>query len=141
MKPVFTFTAILACIAVLAGTALAQQPSVPRTSRAFAKLDADQNGKVTAQELELKAAKAFFRMDGDNNGEVTSAEIDAALLKLANARRNRMLKAMDADASGGVTKAELENYVTVLMTTADANADGGVTLDEARSFRIAKLKK
>ena len=141
MKKILTLTATLACMSALAGTALAQQPSVPRTARAFAKLDADQNGKVTPQELELKAAKAFFRMDGDGNGEVTSAEIDAALLKLANARRNRMLKALDGDGSGAVSKAELEHYVTALMTSADANADGGVSLDEARSFRVAKLKK
>ena len=56
-------------------------------------------------------------------------------------RRARMLRAMDADADGSITKGELDTFIEKLMKSADANADGGVSLDEARSFKVAKLKK
>ena len=133
--------AAFAGVALVTLPALAMEPSLPRSPKIFAKLDADANGKITFEELQPKAIKRFTRFDGDNNGEVTSAEIDASLQKYMTLRRNHMLKAMDADANGAVSKAELDQFLKSLMKAADADADGGITLEEARTFRVAKIRK
>ena len=48
---------------------------------------------------------------------------------------------MDKDANGIVTRAELDSFVAVMLTSADSNQDGGVSLEEAQSFRLAKVAK
>lgn len=133
--------AALAGLFLIAIPALALEPTLPRAPKVFARLDADSNGKITFQELEPKALKRFERLDSDKNGEVTAAEIDASMLKYMTQRRARMLRAMDADTNGSITKGELDTFIETLMKSADANADGGVSLEEARGFKVAKLKK
>lgn len=128
-------------IAAEAAQVLAQEPTVPRSPRAFGRIDANKDGSVTVQELLPRAERAFFRMDGDKNGDVSTAEIDLALQKIVVQRRKRILGAMDADGNGSISKPELERYVASLLKSADANGDGGVSLEEARSFRVAKGKK
>ena len=56
-------------------------------------------------------------------------------------RRDRILKSMDANADGSVSKAELDGYVAKMLETADADGDGGVSLDEIKKYRVAKLRK
>ena len=133
--------AMLAGLICATAPAFALEPALPRSPKVFAKLDTDSNGRITIQELEPRALRRFTRLDGDKNGEVSSAEIDASLQKFMTMRRNRMLKAMDADSSGAISRAELDRFVEKLLKAADADADGGVSLDEARNFRLAKLRK
>ena len=125
----------------LGSMALAMEPSLPRTPKVFAKLDGNSDGKITLAEIQPKAEKRFLKLDGDKNGEVTTAEIDAALQKALDSRRRHILKLMDADGNGTVAKAELDQFIAKLIETADADSDGGVTLEEARNFRVAKLRK
>jgi len=141
MNKTTPIAAALTGLAFLTIPALALEPTLPRGPKVFARLDADSNGKITRQELQPKAVARFDRLDSDKNGEVTAAEIDATLQKYLTMRRNRMLKDMDADANGAISKAELEQFVDRLLTAADSDADGGITLDEARSFKLAKLRK
>jgi Ca2+-binding EF-hand superfamily protein len=135
-------TIVLAGVAaaILAGVAIANEPSLPRGERMFKRLDSDGNGKITLAEIGPKASKRFLRMDGDSDGTVTAAEIDTFLKQRIEKRRQRMLDRMDADKNGAVTQAELEQFVQVLFKEADTDQDGGVTLAEARAFKISKLK-
>lgn len=126
---------------MVAGPAFAMEPAMPRAPKVFAKIDANSDGKITPEELRPKAEARLFRADGDKNGEVTGAEIDAVLQRYVELRRNRILRMLDGDKNGAITKAELDAYVDALLKSADADADGGVTLEEARSFKLAKLAK
>ncbi len=139
-KPMMFVAAALGTLA-LGGMALAMEPYLPRSAKVFAKLDGNSDGKITLAEIQPKAEKRFLKIDADKNGEVTTAEIDAALQKALESRRKHILKMMDADANGTVSKAELDRFITSLIETADADSDGGVTLDEAKNFRVAKLRK
>lgn len=141
MNKTIPTAAALTGLALLTIPALALEPTLPRAPKVFARLDTDSDGKISRQELQPKAVARFDRVDSDKNGEVTAAEIDATLQKYLTLRRNRMLKDMDADANGGISKAELEQFVDRLVKAADGDADGGVTLEEARSFKLAKLRK
>jgi Ca2+-binding EF-hand superfamily protein len=132
---------ILAGLAVVPTAALAMEPYLPKSAKSFAKLDSDNNGKITMGELQPRAEQRFLKLDGDKNSEVSSAEIDAALNRALENRRNRVLKAMDADTSGSISKAELDQFISAMMNSADADKDGSVTFEEAKKYRVAKLRK
>jgi Ca2+-binding EF-hand superfamily protein len=132
-------------LALLAGVAIApamaMEPYLPRTPKAFGKADADANGKVTAAEIAPLAEKRFARLDKDGNGAVTAAEIDEALMRALERRRDRVLAKLDANKDGIISRAELDRSVEALVAAADGDRDGGVSLEEALNYRVAKLKK
>ena len=133
--------ALLGSMAIVPAAALAMEPYLPKSPKAFSKADADSNGKVTASEIAPLAGKRFVRLDADKDGAVSAAEIDASLTRALERRRDRMLANLDADKNGTISRAELDGYVAKLVDAADGDHDGGVTLEEARNSRVAKLKK
>ena len=141
MKPISVGMATFAAIVLLAGTAAAIEPWIPRNGKIFAKLDADSSGKVTLDEIKPPAEKRFTSYDADGDGAVSAAEIDARLKQAIERRRNRILASLDDDRNGSVSKAELDKFVEAMFNGADADHDGGITLDEARAFRMAAWRK
>lgn len=112
--------------------AFAQEATLPRTERSFARLDADSDGKVTMNEWKPKAVKRFLRLDDDQNGTVTTAEIDTWLKKGIERRKERMLGRLDLNKDGSVTRDEVDAYIDALFNGADGDKDGGLTLAEVR---------
>ena len=141
MKHQFIAAIAFAGSALFATQALAFEPSFPRNPKIFAKLDVDSNGSITIEELKPRAEKRMLRLDTDKNNEVTTVEIDVYLQKRLEQQRNHMLVAMDADKNGAITVAELDKFIEAMFSDADANKDGGVNFQEARDYRIAKIKK
>ena len=141
MKPISIAMAAVAGVILLAGTAAAIEPWIPRNGKIFAKLDADSSGKVTLNEIIPPAEKRFTGYDADGDGAVSAAEIDARLKQALERRRNRILASLDGDKNGSVSKAELDKFVEAMFNGADADHDGGITLDEARAFRMAAWRK
>jgi len=133
--------ALMAGVALAPSAGHAMEPYLPKTPGAFGKADADRNGKVTAEEIAPLAGKRFARLDGDKNGSVSAAEIDAALKLALERRRDRILAKLDADKDGMITRAELDRSIETMVAAADGDRDGGVSLEEARNYRVAKLKK
>ena len=133
--------AFASAVMVVPTAAMALEPYLPKTPKGFSKLDSDANGKVTVDEFRQTAEKRFLRLDGNKDGAVSTAEIDQALQKSMETRRNRILKFMDADQDGSVSKVELDAMVARLLASADADSDGGLTLDEIRNYRVAKIRK
>ena len=126
---------IFAGVAVvgLAGTYLAAnalEPYLPRSERAFARLDANGDGKVEPGELKPKALKRFLRIDEDSDGTVTGAEIDLWLARQAEKRKARLLSRLDKSGDGNIARDEVEAFVEALFNVADADHDGAVTLAE-----------
>ena len=141
MKIYLSAMILLAAAGLLAAQSLAIEPSFPRNTKVFGKLDADQDGKITLGEIKPKAEKRLLRLDADKNSEISVAEIDAFLQKRLEQRRNRMLGLLDGDKDGVITVAELDKLVDAMFNDADADKDGGVSLEEARNFRMAKMAK
>ena len=133
--------AIFGAMAIVPATAFAMEPYLPRSPKAFSKADVDANGKVTAAELTPRAEKRFERIDTDRNGAVSAAEIDVSLQKALERRRDRILADLDTDKDGAISRAELDASVDRLVAAADADHDGGVSIDEAKNYRLAKLRK
>ncbi|WP_162914493.1 hypothetical protein [Taklimakanibacter lacteus] len=126
--------AAAAALLTLATThlAFAQEATLPRSERSFARLDADSDGKVTINEWKPKAVKRFMRLDDDQNGTVTTAEIDTWLKKGIERRKERILSRLDQNKDGDVTRAEVDAYIDALFNGADGDKDGGLTLAEVR---------
>ena len=133
--------ALVSALAVVPATAFAMQPYLPKNPKSFGKADVDANGKVTAAEIAPRAGKRFERLDTDRNGAVSVAELVDALQKALERRRARILADLDANKDGAISRAELDASVDRLVAAADSDHDGGVTLDEARNYRLAKLRK
>jgi hypothetical protein len=141
MKNTAAFAGLLAAVTLFGAAAFAAEPFLPRMQRAFDKLDADKDGKVTTAEFLPLAQRRFLRDDSNKDGLISRAEIDAALSAAMERRRDRILANMDTDKDGSISRAELDSFASALVKGADADGDGGVTLAEARSFRLAKWRK
>jgi Ca2+-binding EF-hand superfamily protein len=142
-EPMTARTLILtaAGLALLAGAALAIEPSIPRIPRVFAKLDQNHDGKIALAEIGPKAEQRLLRYDLDKNGAVSGKEIDEVILKYVERRRDRILAHLDLDKDGAITTAELDKVMEAMFNGADANDDGGITIEEARDFKVAKWRK
>jgi Ca2+-binding EF-hand superfamily protein len=136
-----TLIVTAAGLALLAGAALAIEPSIPRHKPVFAKLDANHDGKIALAEIGPKAEKRLLRYDLDKNGAVSAKEIDEVILKYVQRRRNRIMAHLDIDKDGAITPAELDKVLEAMFNGADANDDGGITIEEAREFKVAKWRK
>lgn len=93
------------------GVALANEPSIPATTRAFKSLDQNADGKIELTEIQPRAVKRFQRFDGNGDGDVTAGEIAENLQKRAERRKLGILSRMDADTDGTVTRSELDKYI------------------------------
>lgn len=127
-KAILIGTAVAVVLAVPAIAQMAK-PERPAQTRAaaeakvrqyFAKVDADSDGFVTAQDMSAIRAQAkdkrFERLDADNDGSISRSEFESSN---AGTRRGGQ-RGMKMGAMGGQ-----------LMMMADANKDGRVALNEA----------
>jgi len=101
----------------------------------FDRVDANDDGKISPEEVQPFANKRFARFDSDNNGVVTAAEIDAHLMKRMEKRRARLLKRFDDDGDGAISQAEFGNQVTQIFSRVDDNDDGAISRSEADKMR------
>jgi hypothetical protein len=138
-----TLRGILAGISLvlLAHTASANEPFLPKRDTAFAKIDANKDGKLARTEFAAVSGKGMGRMDQNADGAISTAEIDAELKKRMEKRRIRLLQSLDADGNGTVTNAELDKYAEALFNGADADKDGLLSLAEAQAFKPGIWRK
>ena len=126
---------------VLASTAGAREPGIPRGEKTFARLDKDKNGKIELNELQPAASHRFMRLDHNSDDKVTRGEVEDWLRATMERRLERIMTRMDADKDNAISRSELDSYVSGQFNAADANTDGGVTHDEAKAYHVAKRKK
>jgi Ca2+-binding EF-hand superfamily protein len=128
-------------LASLTAVGIANEPYLPRGAKMFQRMDADNNGKISLEEVKPKLAKRFLAIDDNADGTVTSAEIDTWLKAKIEKRKVRLLGRLDADKNGAVSRTELDQFVEAMFNEADVNDDGGVSMDEAKAFKLAKMKE
>lgn len=105
-----------------------------RIQKRFARMDQDDNGRVTLAEVTTAREKHFARMDANGDGVLTLEEFEGA--KNGGPRRgSRRFKHLDANDDGKVTAAESAEATARWFERVDANGDGGITIGELQQWR------
>ena len=113
----------------------------------FATLDADKDGKVTAEEMAAQRKARIEGLDANADGKIDAAELTAMQMRDAEARARdragRMVAAMDADGDGALSAAELLARPMPggrMIERMDTDGDGAISQAEydAAMARMAK---
>lgn len=99
----------------------------------FERIDADNDGRITLEEMMGRVDDRFDAADTDRDGVISMEEMIARIERRRLERRaRRMLNRMDFDGDGKVTKTELKNRARKRFALADRNDDGVVEKSEMR---------
>ena len=151
--------ALFSVIGALALAASAQaHPAGTPAGGMFAQMDADHDGRISAQEHATAAQAMFQQMDANHDGRVTSAEMAAGRkMRMSHGgdhdaddmqhdgmphdgmqrMHEQMLAKMDADHDGTITWVEAQAQMRAMFDRMDANHDGKVNSDEMRAGHAA----
>lgn len=149
-------TAVSACAFLLmAAVANAQPPKqkpgrpgdgparggMPPVAEILKRFDANNDGKLTKDELPQQAAERIMRADANSDGAVTKQELEEVRKRFAGGQRGggegrgmpdpeQLFKRLDANGDGKLSKDELPERFGQRILQADANKDGVVTKEE-----------
>ncbi len=141
---------LLALATILAGSvatiALAErmhgQDAMPMLK--FDEIDADKDGKVTAEEFAAYRTAEFTKADTNADGQLNAEELAARHLAEMTARAAdmsaKMIDRMDANGDGLVSAEELENgpRPVSMFERLDTDYDGAISKDEAAAMMKMK---
>jgi Ca2+-binding EF-hand superfamily protein len=101
----------------------------------FNRIDADQNGSVSQQEMETWRSKAVFRLDADADGKVTKEEVDQHIAqRQAEGGQapdsEKFFSTYDANSDGAIDEEELRSGGSQRFQTADTDANGELSMEE-----------
>jgi EF hand len=123
------FIVLAALLAFMAGTAWAQSGEVERLLSA----DGNHDGVVSRDEARALRVAAFARLDADANGRVSAAERAGA----AEGRGGRMLERADANGDGAITRDEFMSRPMRAFDRFDANDNDALEASEIEAMRTA----
>lgn len=125
-----------------------------RFDAAFKAADLDRNGALTKAEVETAAGKWFDKMDANQDGKLTRDELRAqwqahggpyAKHSKRAAKFDTAFKAADANGDGALAKTEAEtgklDWIVKNFDAIDANKDGKATREEIRAFMMSRHKR
>ena len=102
-------------------------------NKRFERLDANGDSKITLEEMLARTDARFDKADTNGDGEISVDEMVTRIERRRLERRaERMLKRMDFDGDGKVTKTELQNRAKKRFALMDRNDDGAVEMSEMR---------
>lgn len=105
----------------------------PRQARMFERLDVNQDGKISAEEMGAPHIDRLKEADANGDGVLSKEELaDHVTRRAAERRAARMAQRLDIDGDGEVTIEELENHQAKRFALADRNDDGFLDQDELR---------
>jgi Ca2+-binding EF-hand superfamily protein len=110
----------------------------PLLGPAFATLDADGDGLLTAEELTAQAQARFAAADANSDGGLSVEEIVAMMEAERLARATERLTQADANGDGLLQVAELADRMPDLaqmLERADLDEDGAVSAEEYGAFQ------
>ena len=115
----------------------------------IALMDADHDGRLSAEEHATGAKAMFAKMDADHDGKVTTAEMDAARKSMPTSRSespNKMtaadkIKVVDSNGDGILSAEEHEAGSKRMFEKMDKDRDGTLTAAEISAGHKTMMKK
>lgn len=111
----------------------------------FEDIDADGDGKITAEEMQAHATLRFEEADTDKDGLLDAAEMQAQMLARATARMAersaRMIERMDRDGDGKLSAEEMRagpregDRFARMLSRLDEDGDGALSREEFEAAR------
>ncbi len=141
-KKTLALLAMSVALTGLAATAtLADRKDGSMPFAKFDALDADKDGKITAEEFAGFRAAQFAKADTNADGKLDAAEL--AAMHLAQMTEHaadmtaKMIERMDDDGDGFLSAAEMERgpRLASIFERADADGDGAISKDEAEAMK------
>ncbi|MGI9371728.1 MAG: EF-hand domain-containing protein, partial [Hyphomicrobiales bacterium] len=131
---------------VLAGgvlvTTFADAAETNRAEKFFKRVDANNDGTVSREEMLTRTTKRFERIDTDKDGKITEAELLQKIKRNPEKRSKRMMKRMDGNGDGAISRAEFDARANKRFDRVDANKDGAISMAEWEDKRKrAKAKR
>lgn len=127
---------VVVALAPIASFAKGEGRGGPRAS--FEQLDQDGNGEVTQAEMAAQAALRFAAVDGDGDGFLSKEEISAQAGERAAKRLDRMFERRDANADGKLSPEEMApdaDRVAARFEKIDADGSGGISKAEFEEMK------
>ncbi len=97
---------------------------------AISDIDADGDGAITQDEIDLFRAALVGGADASGDGAIDLAEFEAIFVDLARDRMVDQFQDLDADGSGSVTQAEMDTRFGGIVARMDRNGDGLLNADD-----------
>ncbi|RVU33673.1 hypothetical protein EOI86_21190 [Hwanghaeella grinnelliae] len=104
----------------------------PRGEMIFRTFDTDKDGTVTAAEINAETERRMSGNDANGDGALSLEEFQGVWMEML---RNRMVDAFqrfDDDGDGVITKAEVDEKTSWMMSRMDRDGDGKITREEQR---------
>jgi len=118
------------------GVALLQQRRRP-SDVVFVLVEMSDCDECSAEELQ-RAYEFLHKLDKNNDGKLDAKEIEAGRTQIVKDRVDAILKRLDADKDGKISKDEARGAVKEHFDELDANKDGYVDRDELTAGASAK---
>ena len=133
---------------MLASLASGAGPKAGKPDAEFTAMDANKDGKVSAEEHAAAAKKMFGTMDANRDGKVTAAEMDAAHQRVTGKKAKKTdmssadkIKVIDTDGDGILTAEEHAAGSRAMFEKMDTDKDGFLTKDELAAGHAQMMKR
>lgn len=131
-------------VVLVAGTAVVLADPGPRgfgpkgmggPERMIERLDANEDGKISKEEVDAARDERFAKFDTDNSGGLTLEEIEAGREAEKQERRAERLSRIDTNGDQEISREEFGDREFRLFDRLDANEDGEITEDEIKAMK------
>ena len=134
--------------AMLASPAFAAEPQSAKADAEFMTMDANNDGKVSADEHATASKKMFDTMDASRDDKVTAAEMGAAHQRVTGKKATEAdlsaaekIKVIDSDGDGVLTSQEHAAGSRAMFEKMDTDRDGFLTKMELAAGHASMMKK
>ncbi len=132
------------CVISLGGVAAADQMRKGHGdgSKRFEKMDANNDGVLSADEFSSKFTARFDKADTNSDGIITKEElIDRMIRRRFERRASKIIKRMDFNGDGKVSRDEIENRLRKRFALLDRNDDGKIDKSELQRNKMKRRGK
>ncbi len=96
----------------------------------FQRMDADDDGKITQEEVDAFRAAQVTAADASGDGALSIEEFDTAYRDLTRSKMVRAFQRLDVDGDGIISADEMDNRFGSFVEKMDRNGDGALSMED-----------